>query len=230
MNLLLSVQGGLFGARKLGPVIKGECFFMFSLRRCCIGAALGLSLLACRPAEAIPLPVNNPNFHTSAGAVTAWNGANWSFFGSAAHWNHPSTGILFQKTSTTLKSTQTYTFSFNYAVRGTGKILAGFNWYTGSFFGVAANHVGSGTLSGTFKHTYTGAAIRAKSHRGAVFFNVTGDAAVGHLNAPVPGSLATAPEIDGQTAAAPLALALGGLALMTERRRRALEVAGEAVD
>lgn len=119
---------------------------------------------------------------------------------------------MYQTSSTTLQPSKTYTLAGSY------DIPAGANSVRVEF-GAFTSLLGAGTGRFTFA-VHTGVSLKGRL---TLAGNILGSQArIFNLKATTIASppLLAAPELDLQGEAAPLALALGGLALMSERRRR----------
>lgn len=213
---------------------------MLSLRRCCIGAALGLSLLACHPAEAAPLPfpVNNPNFQKVGPSIASWTASNNAKLTTGFASFTPSTasgGTVRQTASVSFKTSLSYVLSGYYSELGTfpnpvpplsitpfPELLA-YVRYNGG--GTTHTNIAGG-VGTTNHHSFHWTFTPAKS-TGKLEFEGVGGAGgtwrISNLNPKV------VPEVDPKAGAPAVALALGGLALMEERRRTKPAV-GEAAD
>lgn len=201
---------------------------MFSLHRFCIGAALGLSLLACGPAHAKTyLPLKNPLFtHVSIGAktahnpsgVTGWNvfakGANLAY--GSASWTPGASGAIVQALNGALTKNVTFTLTGKDSLTKSSfaqSIYASLRWFTpkGSRSSLSFNIAGSFSAKFPLK-TGDRLANLVVYGKKAHLFSLNPGAA----GAPAPA----APEVDPGAGAPALALTLGGLALMEDRRRR----------
>lgn len=225
------------------PLRQNEVVSMLTLRRCCIGAALGLSLLACSPAQAKQLPVKNGGFETGSwgaygagsvryGTANAATGAAYAQFNGGASRGtgpvHPLTGYVGLQLSSPQSGKVVYTLSGSYYfAAGLGSRSLGVRLYASSHYGftattpIAVRKAVSPTNVGKYEH-FTVHFTPTHSVRGITFLGfgatTTGNNGVIRLDAlnhPAPH----APEVDPQAGAPALALALGGLALMSERRR-----------
>lgn len=208
---------------------------MFNLRRFCIGAALGLSLLACAPAYGQANVLHNGSFegHTGGSKITGWNvssGANlvYSTMTSVkAHQGHgfallTTSGKVSQTLATNLVSGATYRLSGYFRVVSNlphvtfgiqKSVVAGVN-HNLSFKSTGTTARGYQLLTATFKAPTP----TAKFQEHAVFIGSSGQVAMDDVR--ITRVTSSAPEVDPEAGAPALALALGGLALMTERRQR----------
>lgn len=218
---------------------------MFNLRRFCVGAALGLSLLACGPAQANPILTNGSFEATVSNAITGWsidqyasaNGVVALTFSSAlAHGGrglailgggllpNPMYGSIGQKLSG-IQVGGRYRISGYVDLVTPGAVLTsiGFSTYGFGHDTWATPVLGSPTARG---YRPFGGTVTATNTREYVYFYVKAnspsavqldDLSVTKLGRPLAPS---APEVDPQAGAPALALALGGLALMSQRRRK----------
>lgn len=221
---------------------------MFAIRRFCIGAALGLSLLAAHPAHAQTLlPVVNPSFEQHTGTkFPGWN------HGNHVHLNYTTTatpplamtghgyaqfspvtgtaGIGLYQYGFTHVSTARYAISGYYLFSGSSGQSLRFHlaeYHNGNPVSGGPNVVvGKQTAGNVGHYVKFSESLGTLKSLGASYQRAIGFSAHGpggqirldNLNASL--RAAPAPEVDPRAGAPALALALGGLALMGERRRR----------
>lgn len=202
---------------------------LFSLRRFCVGAALGLSLLACGPAHAQTNLLKNGGFEASSpsgGHPTVWHVYNSAKVGISATLGSPYSGsglAAFTHAVGRIVPSGVITQSVHVTRTGLPYHLAAFlDPVTGAYF---SERLGSqiafeGTVS-TGYASYGGKVTPTATDETVRFFafGERGSLRMDHVSLTRLGA-PSAPEIDPRAGAPALALALGGLALMSERRRK----------
>lgn len=227
---------------------------MFSFRRFCVGAALGLSLLACGPAHAAPNLLRNAGFETSASSFAPWKvtgnakvgySSTLTPVGAGVSKDTASTGkglAIFTPTASGKSGTGTITQSVHFSTTGVPyHLVAHLSLGGTTFFSDGLRTTGGGNhkvaVATTLHHPtplayfpVTGTVTPTKATEQVYFIGHGGknvlwmdNVSLSRVTAPV-----GAPEVDAAAGAPALAIALGGLALMTERRRRKLGPEGLA--
>lgn len=200
-----------------------------------IGGALGLSLLVARPAVAAPNLLTNPGFES--GGLTGWKYIGPPVTPQVVATGTPVNHVAKLNTGSLVQTLTNLTVGHRYRLSGSFKLASG----SGAWSDVDLAIVTTPSISELVDVEYS---VSGNYNRHAITWTATSTKAafgmeaeaihpVGALTATSPrpvyfdnasvtdlGPAVAAPELDPDAAAAGLALALGGLALMDERRRR----------